>query len=70
MTMYIKKSAKYPWPKLTDRLNRQPVSRAEALRQLQTMQPLSAKAQRELERAAAAPPANRNQTPKSTLRRD
>jgi hypothetical protein len=46
--MRIKAMAKYPWPKLTDRLNQHPVSRLEALRQLQEMMPLSASALREL----------------------
>jgi hypothetical protein len=46
--MRIKATAKYPWPKLTDRLNHRPVSRVEALRQLQIMMPLSASALHEL----------------------
>jgi hypothetical protein len=46
--MRIKAIAKYAWPKLTDRSNQQPVSRVEALRQLQTMMPLSGSALREL----------------------
>ncbi len=52
--MRIKAKAKYPWPKLTDRLNRQPVSRVEALRQLQIMMPLSASALRELRQSSHA----------------
>ena len=46
--MRTKSKAKYPWPKLTDRLNQRPISRVEALRQLQTIMPLSASALREL----------------------
>lgn len=50
--MRIKAAAKYPWPKLTDRLNQQPVSRVEALKQLQVVMPLSASALRELQQNA------------------
>jgi hypothetical protein len=46
--MRIKSKAKYPWPTLEDRINQRPVSRVEALRQLQTVMPLSASALREL----------------------
>ena len=48
--MNIPKTAKYPWPTRKDRLNQPRVTRVEALRQLQTMMPLSGSAQRELQR--------------------
>jgi hypothetical protein len=46
--MRIKAKAKYPWPTLADRINQRPISRIEALRQLQSVMPLSASALREL----------------------
>lgn len=44
--------AKYKWPTLEDRKNKRKISRTEALRQLAQTNQLSAKAQRELDRAA------------------
>lgn len=46
--MRIKAIAKYAWPTLADRMCRRPVSRVEALRQLQEQLPLSESALREL----------------------
>jgi hypothetical protein len=43
-----KNKPKYKWPTLQDRLNQRPISRVEALRQLQTTMPLSESAQRDL----------------------
>ena len=50
--MNIPKTAKYPWPTRKDRLNQPRVTRVEALRQLQTMMPLSGSAQRELQQSS------------------
>jgi len=61
VTPDVKKSKpKHKWPTLQDRLNQRPISRVEALRQLQTMMPLSENAQRELMQDDESKPEKKN----------